>query len=190
MNGDPGNITTHFISHWGVPKAIRPIKAKGISSLAILEFGPTGNRPTWYYATNGMSSYIQPQSISAIKVRTEVFAATSKMVEWIDDLLTALALYPLQNSTYIAEGDTIEVGQPIDRKNSFYTGVLFAPPCVDNSSTLGLVGGASDDILVHQVIGLFPSELNYAKRFTGMELWARLEKLGKMNLDLSREKVA
>src|SRR6516164_7144929 len=105
-------ITGHFIAHWGAPIEIRPRKVQGIESFAILEFGPRDSRTTWLYATNGMSSYTQAYPDERMKIRTELYACCKQRVTWVDDLLAAIATYPRDCTTFLAEADTIEVGQP------------------------------------------------------------------------------
>jgi hypothetical protein len=178
-----GIITSHFITHWGVPSDIRPRNVRGTESFAILEFPPRVARKTWRYATNGMSSIVQTSPSDGPKIRTELYTCTSTRLPWIDELLAAIASYPYDYSTYLAQSDTIEVGQPIDRNRSSYTGILLAPP---DPPTLGLVAGISDNVLVHQVIGLFPNELEFAKREGGERLWDKVSPKGEFLLDLDR----
>jgi hypothetical protein len=183
MQNDNGIITGHFISHWGVPKAIRPRALQGISEFAILEFAPRGTRETWRYATNGMSSYAQDHPDKLLRIRTELYVCTKQQATWADDLLAAMATYPLDYTTYLGEGDTINVGQPLDRRSSAFTAVLLAGPGLVDPGTLGLVGGMSDNVLVHQVVGVFPAEAEYAEKHSGSSLWERLAKNGDLLLD-------
>ncbi len=186
MVDERGITTGHFIRHWGVPADIRPRKVRGIESFAVLEFAPKAPRNTWRYATNGMSSYVQSHPDQHVRVRTEVYACTSQRVTWVDDLLAAIATYPMDYATYLAEGDTISVGQPIDRDRSIYTGVLLAPPGPFDPATLGLVGGLSDNVLVHQVVGLLEDEVRYAEQHGGKVLWQCLVNNGEALLDQAR----
>jgi hypothetical protein len=179
-------ITAHFISHWGVPNDIRERKIRGAEKFAVLEFAPRGTRTTWRYATNGMSSYVQNHSNPEVKVRTEMIACTSQPVPWIGDLLGAIASYPTDYTTSLAEGDTIAVGQAIDRSQSPYTGVLFAPPGPIDPASLGVIGGLEENVLVHQLVGLLPAEVDYAEKHTGKTLWKRLVKFGEPLLDRIR----
>jgi len=190
MADERGIITGHFIAHWGVPAEIRPRSVAGIGELAILEFSPRGGRATWRYATNGMSKCAQPGSPANVDVRTEVYACTSERIEWIDALLAAIVSYPWDHATYLAEGDTINVGQPIDRRESCYTGILLAPPGPADPPTVGLIGGLRDDVLVHQVIGVLPDEIVHAMRHGGKELWMRLLRRGEPVLDCPRGEAA
>jgi len=182
-----GIITAHFIAHWGVPSDIRPREVRGAKPFAILEFGPRGARRTWRYATNGMSNCLQQHPDSRMKVRTELLACTTEKVGWIDDLLGGIAAYPNDYSTYLAEGDTIEVGQPLDQDVSCFTGVLLAPPGPLDSSTLGMIGDLEENILVHQVVGLLRPELDYVREHSGKRLWEQLVKFGEPVLDRPRE---
>jgi hypothetical protein len=185
MQDEKGIITGHFMSHWGVPKEIRPRKLPGIGKFAILEFTPMGQRATWRYATNGMSSYTQHPD-GFVKVRTEVYGCTKEKATWVDDLLAAIATYPLDFTTYFAEGDTINVGKPIDRDGSCFTAILLARPGLFDPATLGLVAGISDNVLVHQVIGILPTEVEFAEQHGGKSLWEKLAKNGDLVLDESR----
>ena len=125
----------------------------GIEEFAILEFAPNATRKTWRFATNGMSAYAQPREDDPAVVRTELFACARSRETWIADLLAAIATYPKDYATHLAEGDSIDVGQPVDRRHSPYIGVLLAPPGPFDPATIGLVGGCSEKILVHQVVG-------------------------------------
>jgi hypothetical protein len=183
MSSNQQIITGHFIAHWGVPREIRPRKVQGIEKFAILEFGPRGSRTTWLYATNGMSSYAQAYPDDHMKICTELYACCKQRVTWVDDLLAAIATYPRDCTTYLAEADTIEVGQPIDRNSSGYTGILLAPPY---PPTLGLVGSLSENVLVHKVVGLLPAEVQFAERHGGRVLLEKLTKYGELGLDESR----
>lgn len=189
MSESQGVVTTHFISHWGVPNEIRPRELRNEKAFAVLEFAPHGARRTWRYATNGMSSYRQQHPSLRHGVRTELFACTAKRITWIDDLLGAIANYPHDCSTYLAEGDTIEVGQPLDRGTSCFTGVLLASPGPLDPSTLGVVGGLAEDVLVHQVVGLLESELVYVREHSGKQMWGQLVKFGEPVLDRPREDI-
>jgi hypothetical protein len=130
-----------------------------------------------------MSNYAQSYPDGLLQVRTELFGCTKQHAIWVDDLLAAIATYPLDYSTYLSEGDTIDVGQPIDRRGSKLTGVLLAPPGVDDPETVGLVGGISGNVLVHQVVGILPEEAEFAKEHGGKRLWERLAKNGPLLLD-------
>jgi len=161
---DKGNITRHFISHWGVPSNIFPLSARGIEAFAVLEFAPKGSRRSWRYATNGMSSYRQCYPDEHISVRTELYTSTNHRADWVLDLLMAMASYPIDCQTYFAEGDTVNVGQSIDQKLSCYTGILIAPP---QPPTLGLVSSMQEKVLVHQLIGLLPTEVQFSEEHCG-----------------------
>jgi hypothetical protein len=182
-----GIITGHFMFHWGVPSDIRPIEVAGIMDFAILEFAPDGPRTTWRYATNGMS-YLQAHPDDHVKVRTELYASTKLRAPWILELLRAIASYPMDYATYLAEGDTINVVQPIDRQSSCFTGVLLAPA---EPPTLGLVAGTPENILVHQIVGLLTAEVQLAETLGGGSmLWQRLLNAGEHMLDEERLPVA
>jgi hypothetical protein len=186
VTDDKSVITGHFIAHWGVPDDIRPRALPGVGEFAILQFPPRGTRRTWRYATNGMSTYLQADPEVGIKVRTELYASSKERVRWVDELLAALAVYPKDQSTYFAEGDTIDVGQPIDRASSDYTAVLLAPPGPLDPSTVGIVGGARENILVHQVIGLLPGEAETVTSEGSKIFWERLAAGGEVVLDQRR----
>jgi hypothetical protein len=188
MQHDQGTITGHFMSHWGVPMAIYPWNARGIPEFAVLEFGPRPPRMTWRYATNGMSSYAQEHPERNVDVRCEVFCCTRNRASWVNDLLAAVAAYPIDYHTSLADGDTIDVGQPIDRSESPYTGILLSAPSGD-AQTLGLVGGLANDILVHQIVGLLPREVDFAAANGGRVLAKRLEAAGELLLDQGRQSV-
>jgi len=183
MQNEKGIITGHFMSHWGVPKEIRPRKLPGVGDFAILEFAPRGTRTTWRYATNGMSGYAQNYPDGLVKVRTELYGSTKEKAAWVDDLLAAIATYPLDFTTYLTEGDTINVGQPIDRRGSRFTGILLARPGLSDPETVGLVAGIPENVLVHQVVGILPSEAEFAEQLGGKALWERLAKNGDLLLD-------
>jgi hypothetical protein len=136
-----------------------------------------------------MSSYSQTHPDPHVKVRTELYACTAEKVDWVDDLLAAIARYPLDYVTYLAEGDTITVGQPIGRKRYCYTGVLLAPPGPFDAATVGLVGGLSENVLVHQVVGLLANEVQYAEQYGGNTLWEHLGKKNEPVLDAERASV-
>jgi hypothetical protein len=141
---------------------------------------------TWRYATNGMSSCNQSHPNEHVKVRAELYACTKHKAAWVDDLLAAIASYPQDYATYLAECDTINVGQPIDRKSSCYTGVLLAPP---DPATLGLVAGLCDDVLVHQIVGLVPAEVRFAEEHGGKSLWQKLMNKGQLVVDDTRTSI-
>jgi Suppressor of fused protein (SUFU) len=184
-----GIVTAHFLTHWGVPKEIHPRTVKGIGSFAVLEFGPRGKRKTWRYATNGMSSYLQPNPDQNLRIRTELYACTEKKTMWVEDFLAAIATYPNDYATYLAEGDTIDVGQAIDRNCSPYSGILLAPPGPFDPATIGLVGGVSQNILVHQVVGLLEKEIQYAQKHGGKAIWEQVVHKGEPLIDLGRPAV-
>lgn len=186
MQNEKGIITGHFMSHWGIPKEIRTRKLGGIGEFAILEFAPKGERTTWRYATNGMSSYTQHHPDGLVNVRCEVYGCTMEKMAWIDDLLVAIATYPLDYNTYLAEGDTIGAGQPIDRDRSCFTAILLARPGLCDPETVGLVNGISDNVLVHQIIGILPTEAEFAEQCGGNSLWEKLAKEGDPMLDRNR----
>lgn len=179
-----GLVTGHYITHWGVPSKISPLSARGIEAFAVLEFAPKWPRKTWRYATNGMSSYLQCYTDEHVNVRTELCASSKDRADWIQDLLMAMASYPIDYDTYFAEGDTIDVGQSIDRKSSCFTGILIAQP---EPSTLGLVSGIAENVLVHQLVGLLPSEVRFAEEHgDGMVLWQKLINESDHLLDVKR----
>jgi hypothetical protein len=136
-----------------------------------------------------MSSCVQAHPDQDLMVRSELYACTRGKAAWVDDLLAALATYPIDHGTYLAEGDTISVGQPIDRSRSGYTGVLLAPPDPYDPPTIGLVSGLCESVLVHQVVGLFENEIRYAKEHGGKTLWRRIVAHGQPLLDLERKAV-
>jgi hypothetical protein len=179
MRDQKGTITGHYVAHWGVPKAIRPRRARGIREFAILEFSPRGARGTWRYATNGMSSYLQAHPDPGTRVRTELYCVTRNRALWVGDLLASMATYPVDYGTYLSEWDTIDAGGPIDRGLSLYTGVLLVRPGSADQPTLGLIGTQPDKILVHQVIGLLPADLDRASAAGGRTLWDRLLEVGR-----------
>ena len=183
---DKRKITGHYIVHWGVPTDICPIKARGIEEFAILKFSPGGSRTTWKYATNGMSSYIQTPPDQPVKVRTELYASTREKAEWVGDLLVAFASYPQDYATYFAEGDTINVGQPVDRDSSCYTAILLRAP---DPPSIGLVAGLSENVLVHRVVGIFLDEVQFAQEQSGKLLWQKLAQKGEFLLDEKRTSV-
>jgi hypothetical protein len=181
---DKGTITGHFIAHWGVPSNIFPFSARGIEAFAVLEFAPKGLRRSWRYATNGMSSYRQFCPDEHIIVRTEIYASTNDRADWVHDLLIAMASYPIDCQTYFAEGDTVNVGQSIDQKSSCYTGIMIAPP---QPPTLGLVSSLQEKVLVHQLIGLLPSEVQFSEEHCGGKIfWQKLISDNEHLLDVAR----
>ena len=189
MQVEKGIITGHFMSHWGIPKEIRTRNLRGIGEFAILEFAPKGERTTWRYATNGMSSYTQYHPDELVNVRSEIYGCTRSQSLWIDDLLAAIAAYPYDYNTYLSEGDTINVGQPIDREGSCFTAILLARPGLCDSETLGLVKARLDNVLIQQVIGILPAEAEFAERHGGKTLWEKLAKEGDLTLDRNRPPV-
>jgi len=188
MTNDNKAVTAHFIHHWGVPTDIRPQSVRG-QQIAILEFGPKGKRKTWRYATTGMSRDPQAHPDPAVKVRTEIYVCTKEKAAWVDDLLTGIACYPHDYSTYFAEGDTLGVGQPLDRASSPFTGILLAPPNPVDPETLGLVAGIADNVLVHRVVGILPDEIEFAEQHGGKALVERLANAGDLPLDIKRKSV-
>jgi hypothetical protein len=130
-----------------------------------------------------MSSLVQTHPYPLVKLRTELYACTNEQLAWVDALLAALVTYPQDYTTYLAEGDTITVGQPIDQNRSCYTALLLAPPGPVDPPTLGLVGGLPDTILVHQLVGLRDPEIRYAQEHGGALLWQHLLLRGEPVLD-------
>ncbi len=180
-------ITAHFMLHWGEPSEIRPRRLPGIEKFAILEFGPTVSRKTWFYATNGMSSYAQRGRDEGATLRTELYCASKERLSWVDDLLAGIAIYPRDHNTCLAATDTIRSGQPIDQRSSPFMGVLFAPPPL---ATLCVIDHLPEEVLVHQVIGLLPGETAFAKEHGGKALWGHLGKQEHHYLDEVRAPVA
>lgn len=164
-------ITGHFIAHWGVPREIH-VRAPFVADLAVLEFGPRGDRTTWRYATNGMGAV--RQQCGAVVYGTELFACSGSRSEWIVRLLDALARYPHQQETRLSEFDTIPAGGPVDGRSSPYTAILLAPENPPDSETLGLVAVEGPRLLVHQVVAITAAELDYAVTNGGEALWERL----------------
>jgi len=185
MSIDKGSITGHFIAHWGVPTNIRPRQVNPFGDFAILEFAPKGDRTSWRYATNGMSSKTQLTDEGG-SVRTELYTCSRQRLPWVDDLLVAMATYPFLNDTYLSEFDTIDAQQAIDQKASPYTGILLAPPGPSDPETLGLAGKPGEDVLIHQVVGLLPNELECASRGGARDLWKKLLGEGEPALDRVR----
>lgn len=183
MENEKGIVTGHFISHWGVPKEIRPRTLPGVGDFAILEFAPSGTRTTWRYATNGMSSYAHNYPDGLVHVRTELYCSTKEEATWVDALLAAIATYPLDFTTYLAEGDTINIGQPIDRHHSRFTGIFLARPGLSDPEAVGLVTAMPANVLVHQVVGILPSEAEFAEQQGGKALWERLVRNGDLLID-------
>ena len=181
-------FATHLIAHWGVPKEICPITTSKIQPLAIFSFGPRGKRQTWRYATNGMSGVVQNDSEP--EIRTELFLGTAAPAPWALDLLIALARYPSDYSTYLSQWDTINVGQPVDQVNSPYTAVLLTPPEPWDVATLGVVGALQNCVLLHRVVAILPSELEYSLQHGGEALWTRLAEGDEPCIDQHRTPVA
>jgi hypothetical protein len=186
MHFDKGIVTGHFIAHWGVPNDIIPRKLTGIGEFAILEFAPRGRRTTWRYASNGMSSYAQTYSDGLATIRTELYGVTGGKALWVCDLLAAIATYPVDFKTYLTEGDTIKVGQPIDRHGSRFTAVMLARPGLGDPETLGIMGRMPEGVFVQQVVGIWPSEAAFAEEHGGKSLWRRLANMGDLSLDEDR----
>lgn len=140
-------------------------------AFAILEFAPRGSRASWRYATNGMSSRIQACPQPGVRVRTELYAATARRAPWVCDLLTALAAYPWDQQTWFSEGDTIELQEsPTSRKCPF-AGIMLVRPGAIDPPEIGLAGDL-EPVLIHQLAGLVPAELQQAKRGSGATLRA------------------
>lgn len=94
---------------------------------------------------------------------------------WMDSLLLGLASYPIDYGTHFCEADTIEIGGPIDQSISEYCGVLLGNPMPE---TVGVVGGLIPPVLVHQVIGLYASEIGFASQQSGGVLLSRILQCG------------
>lgn len=157
-------MTTHWITHFGVPMEIHPRALQGFDGpFAILEFAPRGSRTSWRYATNGMSSRIQACPQPGARVRTEVYAAMRDRAPWVSDLLTALAAYPWDQQTWFAEGDTIELQESPTSRNCPFAGIMLVRPGAIDPPEIGLAGD-SEPIPIHQLAGLLPAELQQAKR--------------------------
>lgn len=156
-------MTAHWITYFGVPSEIHSRALNAFDgAFAILEFAPRGSRTSWRYTTNGMSSRIQACPHPGVRVRTEIYAATIRRAPWMCDLLTALAAYPWDQRTWFAEGDTIELQEsPTSRKCPF-AGIMLATPGALDPPEIGLAGD-SEPILIHQLAGLLPAELQQAK---------------------------
>lgn len=166
-------MTAHWITHLGVPKEIHPRALNGFDgAFVILEFAPRGSRSSWRYATNGMSTRVQACPQPGVRVRTELYAATVQRALWVCDLLTALAAYPWDQQTWFAEGDTIELEDSPKSRNCPFAGIMLARPGTLDPPEIGLAGD-SEPILVHQLAGLLPAELEQAKRGNGARLKAR-----------------
>jgi hypothetical protein len=183
-------VAGHFLVHWGVPKDLhlrRPL-ADGLD-LAIMEFPPGSGRKTHRFATNGMSGIAQQSGEG--DVRTELYACSRGSHPWIVELLDALARYPMRHHTCFREHDTISVG-PIDRDRSPFTAILLAPPSPEEKDTLGAIAtDYAEATLVHQVVGIFDDECEFAIEEGGEELWRRLSALrAAVALDAERKSVA
>lgn len=183
---DAKKITGHFLAHWGLVSGIRPRKVRGFEEFAILDFAPTPSRLSHIYATNGMSAYAQHGPKEEITLRTELYGCCKESAPWVDDLLAGLATYPRDYATCLCEGDTIAVGQPIDRRNSRFTGILLAPPSLP---TLGTVADLPYTVLVHEVVGILADELEFAIKHGGPALWEKLKEQGELYLDEDRPSV-
>ena len=165
-------MTAHWITHLGVPTEIRPRTLHGFDgAFAILEFAPRGSRTSWRYATNGMSSRLQAGPQPGVRVRTELYAATAQRARWMCDLLTALAAYPWDQRTWFAEGDTIELQESPTSRNCPFAGIMLVAPGAIDPPEIGLAGD-SEPILIHQLAGLLPAELQQAKSGSGARLKA------------------
>jgi hypothetical protein len=167
--------TAHFIAHWGVPKAIhQQVDLSGLP-LAILEFSPNRYLTSWRYATNGMSEHLQEGGDR--KVRTELYACSHDEAPWLIQLLDALARYPIQQATFLSEYDTMPLVSGMPGVPPEFGGILLAPPDPHDPVTLGaLQVDDSLPVLVHQVVLVTTSELNFAINNDGRALWGRLLK--------------
>ena len=169
-----GKRTGHFISHWGVPNEIYCREAFGLDKLAIIEFRPKKNQLAWRYATNGMSEYVQC-SQGPTQVRTELYCTSNNQCPWAIDLLTALATYPIKHHTFLAEFDTLDIGQPSDRRTSPFTGIILTPP---EEPTLGAFNLDKVIVLIHRVVFLYENEIDYAIMHSGAALYSSLIRSG------------
>jgi hypothetical protein len=119
-------------------------------------------------------------------VRTELYTCSQHRLPWVDELLVAMATYPFLNETYLSEFDTIDAQQPIDQETSPYTGILLAPPGPTDPETLGLAGKPGEDVIIHQVVGLLPKELEYAAQGGARDLWRKFLGEGELAIDRIR----
>ena len=189
MEQNSGIITSHYIFHWGVPSDIHPLRLAQIPKFAIFGFSPTSTRQSWRYATNGMSSYVQSERSREIHVKSEIFVRSRNKLNWIYGLLSAVATYPLDYNTSIVENDTIDVGQPIDRDESKLTGLLITAPGPDECESLGVIAHNNENILVHEIIAVYPSELEFAKSHGGAALAKLIVSYGDCLIDGNRPSV-
>jgi hypothetical protein len=183
-------ITGHFMQHWGGPDEIYTRPPLAGLDFAVVRFGHGGSGRGFRLATNGMSSILQ--TLKEQRFRTELYASSQGDNTWVVELLDALARYPLEDDVALCEFDTIEIGQPIDRKDSPFVAVLLAPPGPDDSETLGAIGVEGEaPVVVHQVIGITRRECDFAMREGGEALWSRIRSLGQTpGLDQSRSEIA
>lgn len=182
MASNPNQITTgHFMFFWGVPNDIQVQDDVLGSPLAILEFAPREGQSSWRYATNGMGIHLQ--SCGGETTRTELYLQAERPCPWAIPLLAALVPYPIQQETHFAEYDTIAVAQPIDGRESKFTALLLVPPS-EEEAALGIIDNAAPEpILVHQVVGIYESEVDLAIEQGGEELYRRL-RLGSHSLSV------
>ncbi len=168
--------TGHFILHWGVPGAIHPQPDLGGQALGVLEFSPNRRLTSWRYATNGMSEL--PQECDGRKRRTELYAISRAKAPWLIPLLDAMARHPFQEPTYLSECDTLPLVPGMPGVPPQFGGILLAPPDPPDPATLGaFTCGDGATVLVHQVVLITPSEMEFAIASGGETLWKRLVKL-------------
>jgi hypothetical protein len=167
--------TAHFIAHWGAPSDIHLDPNDPL--LAVLEFPAAGDRRSFRYATNGVSEHLF--EAKGGPVRFELFGSTCSSRDWMAELLLGLARYAVSQAAYLGEFDTVPVSRWIDRATPSYAGLLIAPPSKTEAETIGAIGHLSrEPVLVHQAVGLYGPELEYAIAKGGESLFERLAALG------------
>jgi hypothetical protein len=182
-------VTAHYIAQWGPPTAIIERKPLAAVPLAVMEFSSRtglGLR----YATNGMSEHACASPSG--EVRTELYAAASAASPWIVDLLDALARYPVTQSTWFGEHDTVPIGRPIDRRASPFSAVMLGPPEPEDEPEWGAIPDLfARPVIVLRVIGIFDSEADFAEKHGGEALYRRLVAKGAAGrIDVTRPRVA
>lgn len=182
-------ITAHYLRHWGPPTEIH-ISSQSEGSLAVLEFAPRPSETAYRYGTNGMSKHAHV--IDGQPFRTELMVRSHTSRRWIIRLLEALATYPEQHGEALSESDTLPVGQPLDGVSSPFRGLLLLSADPEEETTLGaIIGIYPEPILVHRVVGLYQSELDFAVQNGSDALSERLLGLGcPLLIDIERPRAA
>lgn len=150
------------------------------ASCGVFRFAPAGNRPTWVYATSGLSNEwfkTQPQPDQPAGFGCEFLVETTAESEWVIKRLHHLMCFQIAlglglhgNLALLSENSLVDLGGPIDGASSPLDHLLLlCPPNLE--PTVQQIGGISRWL---QLFGITRNEAEWVKSKGAPSLIERL----------------